>query len=82
MTRPLAAEQRGQHRREFCAIVTRLIQVSVRFRVSGQPLRLYSMRLGTDVGESDVGLAADQSDEGDKRIGVVHLSEQRMPKLG
>jgi hypothetical protein len=40
------------------------------------------MCLGTDVGESDVGLTADQSDEGEQRIGVVYLSEQRMPKLG
>jgi hypothetical protein len=59
-----------------------LIQVSVRFRVSGQPLRSYPIRLGTDVGESDVGLTADQSDEGEQCIGVVYLSEQRMPKLG
>jgi hypothetical protein len=40
------------------------------------------MCLGADVGESDVGLTADQSDEGEQRIGVVYLSEQRMPKLG
>ena len=81
-TRHPAAKQRGQHRRECCAIVACLIQVSVRFRVSGQPLRLYPVRLSTDVGESDVGLTADQSDEGEQRIGIVYLSEQRMPKLG
>src|ERR1700760_2197392 len=54
-TRHPAAQHRGQHRRECCAIVACLIQVSVRFRVSGQPLRSYPTRLGTDVGESDVG---------------------------
>src|SRR5689334_22828428 len=81
-TRHLAAKQRGQHRRERSAIVACLIQVNARFRVPGHPLRLYPVRLGTDVGESDVGLTADQPDEGEQRIGVVHLSEQRMPKLG
>jgi hypothetical protein len=39
------------------------------------------MRLGADVGESDVGLTANQPGEGDQRIGVVHLSEQRTPEL-
>jgi hypothetical protein len=61
--------------------VTCLVQVTVRFRIPGQPLRSDSIRLGADVGESDAGLTADQPDEGDQRIGVVHLSEQRLPEL-
>jgi hypothetical protein len=64
-----------------CLIQVGVLQVGVRFRVSSQPLPLYPMRLGTDLGESDVGLTADQPDEGEQRIGIVHLSEQRTPEL-
>jgi hypothetical protein len=51
--------------------------IGVRLRMTGKPPR--SVRLGMDIRESDVALAAGQSNDGHERVGGIHVSEQRIP---